>query len=223
MTTHVQQIRQQQRELLAELDKQRADHAQHALCLVADPTDPDLIEAVEASASRIEALQKRLALFEAAVNGAQVKDATDKEAALRAAAVGARAQAKTLSDQRKAVAEAIDGTVAALGDLLAQFDSISGQIAQAAHDCTKAVISRDDPRRLDKLREVADLARGRIGHPFGTALADARVGDALAEASANPLGMYKRSTSPRKTVADAVASRDAKLLARLDSILEVAR
>lgn len=221
MTAHVQQIRQQQRELLAELDKQRVDHAQRALQLVADPTDPDLIEAVEASVARIEALQKRLALFEAAISGAQVRDTQDARAERRAEAVGARAQLGTLTGQRQAVAGAIDAAVATLGDLLAQFDDLSTQISRAAHCVTKACTTRDDRYRLTKLQRSVEMAHARIAHTFGAALTDARVGDALAEGNPDPLRSYKRSQGDKKqSVAEGVASRQDKLLAHLDDVLE---
>ncbi|MCQ4325762.1 hypothetical protein CXK94_08360 [Stutzerimonas stutzeri] len=217
MTAHVQQIRQQQRELLAELDKQRIDHAQRALQLVADPTDPDLIEAVEASVARIEALQKRLALFEAAISGAHVKDAQDAEAARLSFAVEARERAKGLCVKREAVAGQIDKTIAVLGKQLAEFNDLSAQISRAAHDCTKSITDKDDRFRLQKLHQTASLARAGIDHSLGVALVAAHVGDALAEGRPDPLGMFKRAEA--KPLAECLNYRQDKLLAHLDAQL----
>lgn len=217
----VEKIRREQRQLIGQIDEQRATHERLALELVAAPGDPEVVKALEASSAAMGELQRRLQLYTDAMAAAAVKDAADKATALRAEAVGARAQLGTLTGQRQAVAGAIDAAVATLGDLLAQFDDLSTQISRAAHCVTKACTTRDDRYRLTKLQRSVEMAHARIAHTFGAALTDARVGDALAEGNPDPLRSYKRSQGDKKqSVAEGVASRQDKLLAHLDDVLE---
>lgn len=162
--------------LLADLEKLQADHEQIALKLVASPDDPDLLEAEEKSSFAISATKRRVALFNAAIKGAQTKDAQDAAAAKLATAVAARDEAVELLGRRVENAKKLDAALATLGGLLQAHVSLNEQIAHAA---TVALKNARPNANLDDLRGITATARLSIRDPFTQALYHAGIEKAI--------------------------------------------
>lgn len=162
--------------LLADLEKLQANHEQIALKLVASPDDPDLLEAEEKSAFAIGSTKRRIGLFNAAIKGAEVKEAQDAAAAKLATAVAARDEAVELLGRRVANAKKLDAALAALGVLLQEHVSLGEQTAHAA----KVTLKNARPNaNLDDLQSITATARLSIKEPFTQALYHAGIDGAI--------------------------------------------
>ncbi len=168
MTPSPSTIAAQTKILLADVEKLQAEHEQIALKLVANPEDPDLLDAEEKSSFAISATKRRIGLFNAALSGAKTKEARDAAAAKLATAFAARDEAVDLVARRVAVAKKIDAALADFQKVIAEYSRLNEQAACAAKIVVKNAAT--EQASLDDITCVARAARTSIGDAIVTAL-----------------------------------------------------
>lgn len=204
-------INDQMKILLADLEKLQADHDQIALKLVANPNDPDLLEAEEKSAFAISATKRRIGLFNSAIKGAETREAQDAAAAALATAVAARDEAVELLGRRVENARKLDAALGVVGGLLQEHVRLGEQIA---HSSSVAIKNAKPNANLDDVRSITATARLSIMEPFTQALYHAGIEKAI-----GPGVLTVLNHTSRLYVEDVAAKASERLTVMLDAAL----
>lgn len=204
-------INDQTKILLADLAKLQADHEQIALELVANPNDPDLLDAEEKSAFAISATKRRIDLFNAAIKGAQTKEANDAAATKLATAIAARDEAVELLERRVENARKLDAALTVLGGLLQAHVSLNEQIAYAAKVTVK---NAQTGSLLHDLGTITATARLNIVEPFTQALYHAGIEKAI-----GPGVLTVLNHTSRLTVEGVASKASERMVGLLDGLL----
>ena len=197
--------------LQADLEKLQASHEQIALKLVANPDDPDFLEAEEKSSFAISATKRRIGLFNAAIKGAQTKESQDAAAAKLETAVAARDESVELLERRVENARKLDAALATLGGLLQGHVSLNEQIAHAA---TVTLKNAQPNANLDDLRSITATARLSIMEPFTQALHHAGIDKAI-----GPGVLTVLNHSSRLSVEGVAERASERMAGMLDAVL----
>jgi hypothetical protein len=192
----------------------KAEHDREALKLVLNPDNIDVLEAVEGLASKLEATDKRIALFESALDGAAAVDKENAEIARLNAAAEARDKAVSLAADRTALAAEVDKTIATLGEQMAALEKLGIAMGDAATDVVRNTMTGDSGRYLNEIEQ----ARGSTAIPFSVAftaaLRRAGVERLLGAELGHVMAEFKDST-----VASFAGLSEARVPQTLDAIL----
>lgn len=216
MTNRVELITEQKRLLLIDQQREQAVHAQRCLTLIEDPQNPDALESVAESVKTMEVIAKRLEIFEAAISGAEVKDAEDAEAARLAKAADARNEAQLADSHRRKDAREIDKTLITLARQLRSFLQNNQALRVAACTVGECTMSRASPRYSDDISLIAQTAEVNISSPLAKGFINA---GAEVIAGLGDLYGYVDRTSALATVEDIASASGDRLLNRLDYLL----